>query len=600
MQFVKPHSMPSKRDISLLERRYRGQFPLKTYLILYQGDWHNLLLAIVFFIIKHSGVWAMPIITGQIIDVISNPTESALRDIALYGGLLVFIFVQNIPMHWLFILRLSTANRNMETKLRSAMARRLQYLSMNFYHRNATGALHTKLLRDVEILQDLTMQLSQTLPAAVFTLIVALVVTAIRVPYFLIFFALTVPLSVTLIRWMKGALQEHNRDFRRKVEAMSSSINEMIQLLPITRAHGVENQEITRLEQRLWNVREAGLNLDSINAVFAAMSWVVFRLFEVLCLIVAAIAAITQIVPVSPGDVVMLTAFFTNLTNSVMALTNILPQITRGFESIHSIGEVLESPDVEENEGKNHVQLVNGRFEFENVSFAYPGTTDSSLKNLSLTVKPGETIALVGPSGAGKSTFLNLIIGYVRPTSGRLLLDGQDMNTLDLRTYRRFLSVVPQKTVLFDGTLRQNILYGTSDVHPEHFEKVLQAANIYDFAYGLPDGVDTYIGEGGAMLSGGQQQRIAIARALIRNPQVLILDEATSALDSISEREVQDALDHLTEGRTTFVVAHRLSTIRKADRIVVLNDGEVTAIGSHDELVKTGGLYSEMLAAFQM
>jgi ATP-binding cassette subfamily B protein len=600
MRLIRPTSTPTLHDVSLLERRYRGEAPLKTYLVLYKGDWHNLTLAMLFFIIKHSGVWAMPVITARIVDIIAQPENGSLTGIVIYSGLAALIFLQNIPVNWLFTLRLSTANRNMETKLRSAMARRLQYLSMNFYHRSRTGVLHTKMLRDVELLQDLTMQLSQTLPAAAFTLLFALAITAIRVPVFLIFYALTVPLAVLLTHWMRRPLQSHNRDFRQQVEAMSSGISEMLQLAPITRAHGLEDTELRRLEGRLWDVRHAGLRLDAINALFGASAWVSFRLFEVLCLVVAAIAAYTQIIPITVGDVVMVTAFFTNLTNSVLAITNILPQITRGFESIHSIGELLESPDVEENDGKRVVESVGGGFTFEHVSFAYPDTADSSIMDFSLKVHPGETIAFVGASGAGKSTLLNLIIGYIRPTAGRLLLDNVDMNTLDLRTYRRFLSVVPQQTVLFDGTLRENILYGVPHVREAELERVLRAANIYDFLDDLPDGLETYLGEGGARLSGGQKQRVSIARALIRNPRVLILDEATSALDTVSEREVQEALSHLMRGRTTFVVAHRLSTIRNADRIVVLNEGRIVAIGKHDELIQSQNLYTDMLAAFQL
>ncbi|GAB4514592.1 MAG: ABC transporter ATP-binding protein [Anaerolineae bacterium] len=591
---VKRAAKPSRHDVSLLERRYRGEAPLKTYLYLYKGDWNNLALAVVFFIIKHSGVWAMPVVTARIVDIIADPTGHSLNSIWLYLGLMVLIYGQNLPMHYLFALRLSVAVRNMETKLRAVMSRRLQYLSMNFYHRSSTGALHTKLLRDVEVLQDMTMQLSQTAPAAVFTLIFALVVTAIRVPAFLIFFALTVPLAAWLTKTMQRGLQQQNRDFRKKVEAMSSGFNDMIHLIPITRAHGIEEVELDRVEKRLWHVRQAGMELDATTAFFGASAWVAFRMFEVACLGTAAFAAYTQIIPVTVGDVIMLTGFFTNLTNSVLMITTLLPQITRGFESIYSIGEVLESPDLEENEGKPAVEQVNGRFDFESVSFAYPDTTDSSLDQLTFTVQPGETVAFVGPSGAGKSTLLNLIIGFIRPTSGRILLDGQDMNALDLRTYRHFLSVVPQETVLFDGTLRENVLYGVKDVDEATLQQVLEAANITDFLDDLPEGLDTYLGENAVRLSGGQKQRLAIARALIRDPRVLVLDEATSALDPVSEARIQQALYRLTAGRTTFVVAHRLSTIQRADKIIVLDAGRIVEVGTHAALLEKDGVYASM------
>jgi ATP-binding cassette, subfamily B, bacterial len=596
MHLIHPRSIPTPDDVSLLERRYDSEYPLKTFFALYRGDWHNLVLAVIFFIIKHSGVWAMPVITAAIIDHIAQPQDGSLRAIAFYLGLLLVIFVQNIPVNYLFVMRISTATRNMETKLRAAMARRLQYLSMNFYFRKSTGALHSKLLRDVEVLQELTMQLSQVLPAAVFTVLFALMVTAIRVPQFVLFFVLTVPLAVVIVRMTERFLARRNRDFRQKVEAMSSGFNDMIHLLPVTRAHGIEDVELDRVEKRLWGVRQAGMRLDAVIAIFGASSWVSFRLFEVACLAFASYAAYTQIFPISVGDVIMLTGFFSNLTNSVLQITNLLPQISKGFESIYSIGEVLQSPDIEANRDKREVNSVTGNFTFEQVAFAYPETKDSSLHDFSLPVKAGETIAFVGPSGAGKSTLLNLIIGFIRPTAGRILLDGIDMNTLDLRTYRRFLSVVPQDTVLFDGTLRENILYGVSDVDEAHLQQVLQASHVAEFVAEMPQGLDTYLGENAVRLSGGQKQRLAIARALIRDPRVLILDEATSALDGVTERKIQQGLDRLRQGRTTFVVAHRLSTVQSADHIIVLDHGEIVESGTHADLIAADGHYAAMVA----
>ena len=465
----------------ILERRYRGEHPFHTLLYLFQGDYANLLKAVVYYVIKHSGVWAMPLITASIIDVVTQPEKHPITDLWFYLGVLVVILLLNIPTHYLYIRCISTATRRMETKLRAALARRLQQLSMIFYARRSTGALQTKLLRDVEVIQQMMMQLFQVIPSASITLVFAIGVTAVRAPVFLIFYVIAVPISVLLNKYLRSTIQERNRDFRHEVEDMSSALIEMINLIPITRAHGIEHHELRRVERKLDNVREAGVRLDSINAVFGAMAWVAFRITEMLCLGLAAYAAYKHLFSVSVGDVIMLAGFFSNLTSSVLMILNLIPDITRGFESIYSIGEVLECPDLEQNEGKTPVEKVHGQFTFDGVGFVYPDTDEHSLCDISLHVQPGETLAIVGPSGAGKSTMLNLVIGFLRPTEGRILLDGRDMNALDLRTYRRQLSVVPQETILFEGTIRDNILYGMRDVDEARLQQALDDANAREF-----------------------------------------------------------------------------------------------------------------------
>jgi ATP-binding cassette subfamily B protein len=285
------------------------------------------------------------------------------------------------------------------------------------------------------------------------------------------------------------------------------------------------------------------------------------------------------------------------LIGSIILLASLAPAIAKGFASITSLGEVLESPDLEINQGKKSVEAVDGVIDFSKVSFTYPTNHKPSLTDISFSATPGKMIALVGPSGSGKSTLINLVIGFLRPTQGSIHVDGADYKELDLRTVRKFLSVVPQESVLFDGTIAENISYGLSDVSSSEIELALRDANAWDFVQAFDDGVETIVGERGARLSGGQKQRLAIARALIRNPRILILDEATSALDSESEKLIQDALSRLMKDRTTFVVAHRLSTVQEADQILVLDEGVIVESGTHSQLVAQQGVYRRLFDA---
>ncbi|TLN02685.1 ABC transporter ATP-binding protein, partial [bacterium] len=359
---------------------------------------------------------------------------------------------------------LSIALRRMETRLRSALSRQLQRLSIGYFSRASAGVVQNKVVRDVETIEQMVRQLFDGGLSAVSNMTGAVVITAIRAPAFLPFFLVMVPISAALVQTMRRTLAARNREFRSEVERMAARVNEMTHLIPITRAHGLERNELAHMDETLTQVREAGLELDSSNALFGSVSWVTYNIFSIICLVAAAWASYTQFLPITAGEVVMLSGYFGSLTNAVMGLVNLMPTISKGFESIRSAGEVLESPDLEHNEGKLTVESVKGNFRFEDVTFHYPDGESAVVQDLTLEVKAGESIALVGHSGAGKSTLLNLVIGFVRPTGGRILLDGRDMKEIDLRTYRRFISVVPQESILFEGSVRENITYGLSNV----------------------------------------------------------------------------------------------------------------------------------------
>ena len=270
------------------------------------------------------------------------------------------------------------------------------------------------------------------------------------------------------------------------------------------------------------------------------------------------------------------------------------------MEALSSVSEIMNAKDVEMNTGKKTIHEIDGNVEFDHVSYRYPDSPEFVVKDFNLAVKSGECIAVVGASGSGKSTIMNLIIGFLVPTEGRVLIDGKPLTELNLSEYRHHISVVPQNSILFSGTVRENITYGLSGYSEEQLNKVVEMANLNEFVNELPQGLDTRIGENGDKLSGGQKQRITIARALIRDPRILILDEATSALDNISEYHVQKAIASSIKGRTTFIVAHRLSTIRDADRIVVMERGVAVEIGTYEELMEKKGKFYELKCLNEM
>ncbi|MCF0186083.1 MAG: ABC transporter ATP-binding protein [Bacteroidaceae bacterium] len=563
----------------------------KTLLGLYKGQYWRLFLSAVFFVLKHACVWVLPVVTANVINIALTKDITRMPEIIANITVLAFLVVLNFPSNYLYTKFRSTAVRYVEAGLRGALVRKMQQLSITYHTEMQSGRLQSKVMRDVEAIETLSQQLFTNVITIALNIFVALFVTGMRSKTVLLFFVICGPVAAATMWFFRKQIKSTNKDFRREMEETSAQVMEMVEMIPVTRAHALENQEIDKMERQLNHVAKAGYRLDVVQANFGAVGWCIFQLFQVMCLGFTGYLALKGRTTV--GDITLYQTYFSTIVNQITSFINLMPIIAKGFESVNSVGEILLAPDVEDNRGKLKLKKVEGEFEFKDVHFAYDGE-HAVLNGLNLKVKKGETIALVGESGAGKSTILNLVIGFIKNTKGTITMDGYDMNKINLRSYRSHIAVVPQTSILFSGTIRDNITYGLPSVSDEKLNQVLEAANLRSFIESLPEGVDTMVGEHGGKLSGGQRQRISIARALIRDPQIIILDEATSALDSISEKEIQEALNNLTKDRTTFVVAHRLSTIKGADRIALIKEGVCSEIGTFEELMELKGDFYEM------
>ncbi|MBP3390205.1 MAG: ABC transporter ATP-binding protein [Clostridia bacterium] len=564
---------------------------IRTLLKLYRTHKWRLLLSAVFFAIKVSPTWILPIITANLINVaVARPDNAAsLITVNIVAAFVVLIL--NIPFHMLHIKYFSLARRNVEAGLRGAMIRKLQQLSISFHKEMQSGRIQSKVMRDVEAVEAFSSQLFGTALDILLSMTVTIgVVVSKNLTVFFIFL-ITVPVAVFTMLPFRKTMQKNNRNFRKEMENTSSKVMDMVELVPITRAHALENDEIHKMTGQVAAVAKSGYKLDVVQSLFGSVSWVIFNLFQIVCLVCSVILAAKGEIAV--GDIALYQTYFGALVGKVSSVVALLPIITKGAESIHSIGEILSSYDVEDYKGKQKFKKVSGKFEFKGVNFHYPDDERPILEGLNLTVEAGETIALVGESGSGKTTIVNMAIGFFKPNSGEFLIDGVNAADIDMHSYRQHLAVVPQNTILFSGTIRDSITYGKTDVSEAKLREVIKAANLETVISKLPDGLDTNIGEHGDKLSGGQRQRISIARAIIRNPDVIIFDEATSALDTVSEKEIQSAINNLTKKKTTFIVAHRLSTIKNADKIAVIKNGQCVEFGTYNELMdKKGEFYT--------
>ena len=561
---------------------------------LLRRDWKIVLLSTLIYLLQNAPVWALPLVTSDVIDVVTQRPDGYVARLCIDAAILFLLLLQNVPTTmW----RSSVMNKWIRTttaEVRSGVIRKLQRLSITYHKEIEEGKIQSKLLRDIENVTTYFTHFMNTLIPAIIGVLVSAFIAVWREPIIALFFLAMVPMKVLLTMAFGKPISNKHRDLRNESELLSSKLTTTLQMMTLTKAHGLIAEEDKEVDEKIHSVERAGVQLDKINAFFGSVSWAASQLFSVICLFVCVVFCIKGFISV--GEVVLFQSLFGAISGSVLTLINVYPAMAAGKEAVHSLSEIVCATDIEPDDGQIPVPEVHGDIVFENVSYHYPDEVERNVvSNFCFHATKGERIAIVGGSGSGKSTLMNLLIGLLSPTSGRILIDGVPLTDLPLQSYRHFISVVPQNSILFSGTIRENITYGMHRYSEESLLRAVKDAAVSEFLPSMPNGLDTQVGERGDKLSGGQKQRVSIARALVRNPRILILDEATSALDNVSEFHVQKAIEKLVERRcTTFIVAHRLSTIRNADRIIVMDDGKLVEMGTYEELVALNGKFAEL------
>lgn len=559
---------------------------------IFRRDWGNLLYSSLVYILKASPIWIMPLVTGDVIDMVTKQPDGFMLRIIIDAIIFVVMVAQNIPTHMWYARITDRMIRNTTAGIKSSVVRKLQRLSITYHKEMEGGKIQSKFLRDIENVDMYYRNVVQIVLPSVIGVVISVGISLAKSPMVTLLFAAIIPLNVVNAMVFRKKMRGTNSEFRVENEKMASKLTTMLQMLTLTKSHGLETVETVEMQKRIDSVTRAGLKLDKTNACFGSLTWVISNLLSGVCLFFCVFLAIKGVI--STGSIVMFQSLFGSINGSVLTLINSYPSLMTGRESVGSLSEIMRAEDMESVGGATVLPAIEGKVTFENVFYRYPDGDKYVLRNFNLDVKTGECIAVVGSSGSGKSTVINLLIGLLDPTEGRVLIDGVSLNEMSRQTYRHFISVVPQNSILFSGSIRENITYGLDSYSEEEFQKAVEDADIPEFLPSLPNGIDSQVGEHGDKLSGGQKQRICIARALIRNPRILIMDEATSALDNVAEYHVQKAVNRLVKARTTFIVAHRLSTIRNADRIVVMENGEAVEIGTYDELMALNGKFSEL------
>ena len=473
--------------------------------------------------------------------------------------------------------------RRVESGFKMALVRKLQILSARYHKNTPGGKVLSKLVSDVQFVKLLIQEnLVNALHLAI-DIVFVTVMSIRKMPVMLLFYAVVIPLSTAILRHFMGPLRASKAEMRVKSESSSASFKEMLAMDSLTRAQGLQHTEYQNLSAGVLEVQSAADYQDRLQIRLNNAGYGVSQGFRLLCLCVAVYLAFAG--RVSVASVVLFQSLFDALISSLQRFLDAMPQITQGLDSLESIHELLCERDIERSGTERLPQPVRGEIAFSDVTCGYEPDRPPVLRGVSFHIPAGSSAAFIGKSGTGKSTLLSLMVGLYSPQSGQIRIDGRDLDALDKNSFRQHIALVPQQSVLFSGTLWDNLVYGLRYVSTRRVMEALSSVGLTDLITSHPDGLMRPIYEGGENLSGGQRQRISIARALLRDPAILLFDEPTSALDRESEEEVQQAIAGLLGKRTVVLVAHRLNTLQGVDAIYEITPERTVRRISYEEAV---------------
>lgn len=528
-----------------------------------------------------------PIITRTIMDdVVPNRKFSMLITFAV---VLVVIFIMKAGFNYFMQYWGHVVGVRMQADMRDDVFRHLQKLPNTYFDENKSGVTMSRIVNDLMDITELAHHGPEDLFISLVTLVGAFIVLiGIDIPLTLMIFAI-LPIATWYMIRKKEKLGETSMDSRVKVGEINATLENSIAGMRVTKSFCTEKQELEKFDKSNNIFRTASEGFYKAMAEYYSGMNFFTDMLEWVAVIAGGYYA--YLGTITLGDFAAYILYVKMFTQPIKKLINFTEQYQSGMTGFVRFREIMEQEAQKESDNAYDLENVQGNIDIDNISFKYEDNS-KVINNLSLSIEKGKTVALVGPSGGGKTTLCSLIPRFYEIDNGDIRIDGHSINDVTLKSLRKNIGVVQQDVFLFTGTIRDNIMCGNPDASEEEMIDAAKKARIHDFVMTLPEGYDTYIGERGVKLSGGQKQRISISRIFLKNPPIIILDEATSALDNVTEREIQESLDELSKDRTNLVVAHRLSTIKNADEIIVITDGKIAERGTHDELIELGGVYA--------